>query len=48
VPTIALTAYARASDRERALARGFHRYLIKPIEPNELVEQIASVCREFL
>jgi PAS domain S-box-containing protein len=47
VPAIALTAYARASDRERALARGFHRYLIKPIEPNELVEQIASVWSEF-
>jgi PAS domain S-box-containing protein len=45
VPAIALTAYARASDRERALARGFHRYLIKPIEPNELVEQIAAVWR---
>ena len=46
VPAIALTAYARASDRERALACGFHRYLIKPIEPNELVEQIASIWRE--
>jgi PAS domain S-box-containing protein len=43
VPAIALTAYARASDRERALARGFRRYVIKPIEPSELVEQIASV-----
>jgi CheY-like chemotaxis protein len=47
VPAVALTAYARASDRERALARGFHRYLIKPIEPNELVEQIASVWHEL-
>ena len=46
VPAIALTAYARASDRERALASGFHRYLIKPIEPSELVEQIASIWRE--
>jgi PAS domain S-box-containing protein len=47
VPAIALTAYARASDRDRALARGFHRYLIKPIEPNELVEQIAAIWREL-
>jgi CheY-like chemotaxis protein len=47
VPAIALTAYARASDRERALARGFHRYLIKPIEPTALVEEIAAVCRDL-
>jgi signal transduction histidine kinase/CheY-like chemotaxis protein len=46
VPAIALTAYARASDRERALAHGFDRYLIKPIEPNELVSEIASVWRK--
>jgi len=43
VPAIALTAYARTSDRERALAHGFDRYLIKPIEPDELVSEIASV-----
>jgi CheY-like chemotaxis protein len=43
VPAIALTAYARSTDRERALAHGFQRYLIKPIDPDELVEEIASV-----
>ena len=33
---IALTAHARAQDREQALAAGFHMYLAKPIEPAQL------------
>jgi signal transduction histidine kinase len=43
VPAIALTAYARSSDRERALAHGFRRYVIKPIDPEGLVDEVASV-----
>jgi PAS domain S-box-containing protein len=43
VPAIALTAYARSTDRERALAHGFRHYVIKPVDPTELVEHILSV-----
>ena len=43
LPAVALTAYARASDRERALAAGFLDYLIKPVDPQELVKVIVSV-----
>ena len=43
LPAIALTAYARASDRERALAAGFLHYIIKPVDPEELVKVITSV-----
>jgi PAS domain S-box-containing protein len=43
LPAVALTAYARASDRERALAAGFVAYLVKPVDPQELVRTIASV-----
>jgi CheY-like chemotaxis protein len=43
LPAVALTAYARASDRERALAAGFVQYVVKPVDPAELVSVVASV-----
>jgi PAS domain S-box-containing protein len=43
---IALTAYARDEDRDRALAAGFDRHLPKPIEPDALVEVVAKLSRE--
>jgi CheY-like chemotaxis protein len=43
VPAIALTAYARSSDRDRALAAGFQRHAIKPVDPKQFVELVASV-----
>ncbi|HVH29098.1 MAG TPA: ATP-binding protein [Vicinamibacterales bacterium] len=43
VPAIALTAYARSTDRDRALAHGFRRHVVKPIDPKALVEHIVSV-----
>jgi PAS domain S-box-containing protein len=44
-PAVALTAYARASDRERALAAGFLKHLVKPIAPDELISAISEVLR---
>ncbi|HWQ36142.1 MAG TPA: response regulator [Blastocatellia bacterium] len=43
IPAIALTAYARAEDRIRALAAGYQMHLAKPVEPDELVVTIASL-----
>jgi len=43
LPAIALTAYARADDRKRALWMGFQAHLAKPIDPRELVAAIASL-----
>jgi signal transduction histidine kinase/CheY-like chemotaxis protein len=43
--TIAVTAYARAVDRQRALDAGFDWYLAKPVEPSELVAVIASLAK---
>lgn len=43
---IALTAYARDEDRDRALAAGFDRHLVKPIEPDTLVEVVAKLSSE--
>ncbi len=41
--TIALTAYARAADRRRALEAGFDAHIAKPVDPQVLVAAIASL-----
>ena len=43
VLAVALTAYARQEDRERALSPGYQVHLPKPVEPNELVVSVASL-----
>lgn len=44
LPAIALSAYARSVDRDRALAAGFGDYAVKPVEPARLVEIVAAAC----
>ena len=44
-PAIALTAYARAEDRMKAVVAGFQHHLSKPIEPAELLVMVASQVR---
>jgi CheY-like chemotaxis protein len=43
LPAIALSAYAREEDRMKAIASGFERHLVKPINPNELVNAVISL-----
>ena len=43
IPAIALTAYARPEDRERALLSGFQLHLAKPVEARELVAGVAAL-----
>jgi PAS domain S-box-containing protein len=43
IPAIALTAYARAGDRQRALLAGYQMHVAKPVEPRELIAGIASL-----
>ncbi|MGA9997950.1 MAG: ATP-binding protein [Pyrinomonadaceae bacterium] len=43
LPAVALTAYAMAEDRLRALSSGFQAHVSKPIEPNELLMVLASL-----
>lgn len=45
IPAAALTAYARAEDRRKALDAGFMMHIPKPVEPAELVSVIASLTR---
>ena len=42
IPAIALTAYARAEDRMRAMRAGYQVHIAKPVEPVELLAAIAS------
>ena len=42
VPVVALTAFAMAEDRDRALLHGFDGYLSKPISVRDLPRQVAS------
>ncbi|HEX5835032.1 MAG TPA: response regulator, partial [Pyrinomonadaceae bacterium] len=45
IPAVAITAYAKEEDRERALSSGFQIYLAKPIELQELVSVVARAAR---
>ena len=45
VPAVALTAYARAEDRTRALAAGFQMHVTKPVEVSELLLVVATLAR---
>jgi PAS domain S-box-containing protein len=45
LPAIALTAFARMEDRERALAAGFQDHLVKPIEGQVLIARVARLLR---
>lgn len=46
VPVVALTAFGRDVDQDRAIAAGFARFLRKPIDPVDLVAAIAEVINE--
>ena len=44
VPAAALTAFASRDDRMRVLLAGYQTYLVKPVEPAELVAVIANLA----
>ncbi|HXG68366.1 MAG TPA: PAS domain S-box protein, partial [Blastocatellia bacterium] len=43
IPAVALTAYARAEDRMKALAAGYQTHVPKPVEPAELIAVLVSL-----
>ncbi|HYX92483.1 MAG TPA: response regulator, partial [Myxococcaceae bacterium] len=45
VPAAAITAYAAAEDRRRAVAAGFQRHIAKPFDPAELPALVAELAR---
>jgi len=48
VPAIALTAFNRPQDRQRASEAGFHAHVSKPVEPATVVAVCADVLRSAL
>lgn len=42
-PAAALTAYSSADDRRQAISVGFQMHLTKPIEPELLVDLVATL-----
>ena len=45
LPAMALTAYAGADARARALASGYDVHVAKPVQPTELIAAVASLIR---
>jgi CheY-like chemotaxis protein len=45
IQAVALTAYARTEDRERALSSGFNMFVAKPIDPDELISALSNLTR---
>jgi signal transduction histidine kinase len=46
IPAIALTAYARAEDRVKAVVAGYQMHLAKPVEPAELIAMVSSLAKK--
>lgn len=44
IPALALTAYARAADAERAYDAGYQRHVPKPVDPLLLVQLVAGLA----
>lgn len=47
IPAVALTAYARSEDRERALRSGFQMHMAKPVEQSELLAVCGSLTNRL-
>jgi PAS domain S-box-containing protein len=48
IPAIALTAYARVDDQQRAITSGYQRHVTKPLEPEELVQAVVGLVHRKL
>ncbi|MEH2224846.1 PAS domain-containing protein [Nostoc sp.] len=48
IPAIALTAYARVDDYERAIISGYQRHVTKPLDPEELVQSVVALAHSKL
>ena len=44
LPIAALTGYLSAADRAKAFQSGFQAYMVKPVEPAQLIDTLAALC----
>jgi CheY-like chemotaxis protein len=44
VSAIALTAYAKGEDQQKALESGYQVHIAKPLEPDKLVQAVAELA----
>lgn len=47
IPAVALTGFAREEDNRRALVAGFNKHVAKPIDPENLVREIADLMKQL-
>jgi CheY-like chemotaxis protein len=45
LPAIAVSAYARGEDAARARSAGYQAHMAKPVDPGELVREVARLVR---
>jgi PAS domain S-box-containing protein len=48
IPAIALTAYARVDDHQRAISSGYQRHVTKPLDPEQLVQAVVALVHRKL
>ena len=46
IPIVAVTSFAMAGDRQKALAAGCNGYIEKPINPESFLSEIHKYCEE--
>jgi CheY-like chemotaxis protein len=46
MPVVAITAYDRVEDRERAMAEGFDAHVGKPFDPRAVVGLLAGLVSD--
>ncbi|MGE0706352.1 MAG: response regulator [Vicinamibacterales bacterium] len=44
IPALSVTGYASSDDVRHALAAGFQMHLVKPVDPDALVEAVATLA----
>jgi CheY-like chemotaxis protein len=48
IPVVVLSTSSRAEDQTRALSLGARRYIVKPLNFDDWVREVESICADFL